>query len=57
MSTPIGDGKGTPAGCRTGCALALVGLFVLLALAAVFGLGLAAITHQPAPASSTRSTP
>lgn len=58
MSTPgIGDTNGTPGGCRLGCFIAIVGLFVLLAVAAVFGAGLAAITHQPAPATSTRSAP
>lgn len=38
-------------------AVALLAVFVLLAVAAVFGVGLAAITHQPSPSTSTRSTP
>lgn len=57
MSTPIGDGYGTRGGCRLGCAIALVGFFVLLALVAVLGVGVAAINHQPTPSTSTRSTP
>ena len=57
MSAGFGDTKGTPGGCRLGCAITLVGLFVFLAVAAVVGAGLAAITHQPAPSTSTRSTP
>jgi hypothetical protein len=58
VSTPIGDGYGTHGGCRLGCAIALVGLFVVLAVAAVFGAGLAALTTpHPKPSTSTGSTP
>jgi hypothetical protein len=57
VSAPIGDSYGTRGGCRLGCAISILGLFVLLALAAVVGVGLTAITHQPTPSTSTRSTP
>jgi hypothetical protein len=57
VSAGIGDTKGTPGGCRLGCVIAIVGAFVFLAVAAVVGAGLSAITHQPAPSTSTWSTP
>lgn len=57
-ASPIGDGKGTPAGCREGCLYAVLVLLVLLVVGAVFAVGLNAVTApQPTSSTSVRSTP
>lgn len=62
MSSPIGDGNGTRAGCRTFALLALGSALLVLTLiaCAIGAISLAAREGrhpQPTSSTSTRSTP